>query len=170
MDTTATLADLLEDDLRKFRNNIAKFTIQKMADDLTETAKKAIEDFYSHYDPEDPSNHDGRIYYYRHWNFRKSFKRYYENHSPRYIGGVELLVDDLPNVYHDKGITSPATVFWRVYQGYHGIASYQGYVPIMSPSPIEIIKLKYDDIYDNRNNYFNDAVQKALKDNYNIIA
>ena len=170
MDKASTFAELLEKDLKKLQNNIARYAIQEIADDLANETENAIEIFYSQYDPEDLSLHNGHIYYYRHWNFRKSFKRYYENHNPRYIGGVELLPDSIPNVYRGRS-SSPMEVFGRVYYlGWHGIASGQGKVPIMSPSPMQIIMRKYDDIKENSEKYFNNAVQKALKDTYNIIS
>lgn len=169
METLSSFADLLEQDLRNLQSNIAKYTIQKMADDLTKECEKAIETFYSQYDPEDPSLHNGRVYYYRHWNFRKSYKRYYDNHDPKFVGGVELLIDSLPNVYEGTN-SDPRSVFGRVYLGYHGIASFQGRAPIMSPSPMRLIVEKYYEILNNKDEYFDEAVSKALKNSYNIIA
>ncbi len=170
MEKASDFIDLLEKDLKKFQNNIARYTVQKMADDLTKEAKNAIEKFYSQYNPEDSSLHNGRIYYYRHWNFRKTYKRHYENHNPKYVGGIELLPDSLPDVYTGRS-SSPMEVFGRVYYlGWHGIASGQGKVPIMSPSPMQLIMNKYDEIKRNSDNYFNEAVQKALNDNYSIIS
>ena len=164
-----SFADLLEEDFNKLQNNIAKYTVQKIADDLAEETKIAIEKFYRHYDPEDLTLHNGRIYYYRHWNFRKSFKRYYKNRKPLYIGGVELLPEELPNVYTGRS-SSPMEVFGRVYYlGWHGIASGQGKVPIMNPSPMKIIMTKYDEIKNNSDEYFRYAIGKALNDSYNVI-
>ena len=169
MKNASDFIDLLEEDLYDFQNNIAKYAVGGMADDLTKECKNAIELFYSHYNPEDPALHGGRIYYRRHWNFKKSSKRYYKNREPRYIGGVELLIDSIPNVY--KGDNSdPKSVFERVYDGYHGIASFQGRAPIMNPSPIEIIMDKYEEIFNNKNKYFDNAVKKALTHKYNILS
>lgn len=170
MERATDFLDLLEEDLYNFQNNIARYAIQQMADDLTEECNRAIETFYSQYNPEDPSLHNGRVYYYRHWNFRKSFKRYYENHKPRYVGGIELLIDSFPDVYTGRS-SSPKEVFGRVYYlGWHGIASGQGRAPIMDPSPMKSIMRKYDEIYKNKDSYFNSAVKKALGHKYNIIA
>ena len=169
MSEFTTFADELEKDLKKLQTNVARYTMLKMTDDLEKECEYAIKTFYSHYNPEDPTLHNGRVYYYRHWNFWKSYKRAYENHNPRFIGGVELLTDSLPNVY--KGTdSSPRSVFGRVYLGYHGIASFQHRAPIMSPSPMKIITKKYYEILRNKDSYFNEAVHKALKDNYTIIA
>lgn len=145
-----------QNDGHMYVKNIAKHMAQKIADELTKTACYAIEEFYKQYNPEDMSLHDGRIYYYRHWNFRKSFKRYYRKRDDYYVGGVMLLRNELPNVYKGKN-SSPTSVFDRVYLGYHGIASFQnrgadgGYlkpssdnrVPILRPSPHKIIVDKY---------------------------
>ena len=171
MKELVTFADLLEQDLYNLQVNISKYTIQKMADDLSKECEHAIDMFYAQYNPEDPSIHNGRVYYYRHWNFKKcSYKRYYRNHEPRFIGGVEFLMDSFPDVYKGRS-SSPKEVFGRVYYlGWHGIASGQGLTPIMDPSPMKLIMRKYDEIYKNKDRYFNSAVQKALKHNYNIIA
>lgn len=163
------IQDLLREDLNKFKNNVSKYTAQAIADDLTNECKKAIEDFYAQYDPEDPKNHGGKIYYYRHWNFRKSFARYYKNRSPRYIGGVELLEDSLPDVYKGKN-SDPMNVFWRVYSGLHGIASIQGLVPEMKmDSPYNRLIDKRLEILNNKDKYFKDAISKAKKDSYYIL-
>lgn len=157
---TGAFTELLEVDLRKLQNNIAKYTVQEMADDLTEEARIAIEDFYGDYTP---------IYYLRHNNFYRSFKRYYKNSAPRYIGGIELLQDSIPNVYRGTD-SSPQSVFKRVYSGLHGIASLQGRTPITNPSPMERIEKKYEEILNNSNAYFRRATSKALRDGYNIIS
>lgn len=161
--------DILQQDLNKFKSNMSKYIVQEIADDLTNECKNAIADFYAQYDPEDPSNHHGRVYYYRHWNFKKSFKRFYKNHNPRYIGGVELLEDSLPNVYTGKN-SDTSNVFWRVYSGLHGIASIQGYVPSMKmDSPYNRLINKQQEIIKNKDKYFNNAFKKAENDSYNVI-
>lgn len=159
-----------DNDIKKaitsYVSDIAKNIAQDIADEMTETTRLAISDFYEDYDPEDLSTHNGVTYYYRHWNFDKSFKRYYSNHKPRFSGGVELLMDDLPDVYRGTN-AAPKNVFWRVYSGYHGIASFQSAkgqthikVPIMSPSPLERIHQKYNYITKHLKDYENRAIQK----------
>lgn len=105
--------DDIQKDAHKYATNIAKYMAQDIADEMREVAYNAIENFYSEYDPEDSSKHNGHIYYYRNWNFRKSFKRYYKNRDPYFVGGVELLEDEVPNVYTGTN-SSPSSVFWRV--------------------------------------------------------
>lgn len=158
--TLTSFVDLLEEDLKKLQNNIAKYAVQEMADELTEEAKNAIDYFYSSYDPK---------YYFRHDNFNRSYKRYYKNKAPRYIGGVELLEDSIPNVYRGTD-SSPKSVFERVYGGLHGIASLQNRAPIMAPSPMERILNKYDEIIADKDKYFNIATSRAMRDSYNIIS
>ena len=165
----------IEKDARDYATNIAKIMAKDIADEMTEVASSAIEDFYNQYDPEDLSTHGGEIYYYRHWNFEKSFKRFYRNHDPRYYGGIELTMSDLPNVYHGTN-SAPQNVFWRVYAGYHGIASFMSAkgktnipVPIMSPSPMERINSRFDYIQKHLKDYENKATKEAKKKKYKYI-
>lgn len=157
MNSFSDIMDLLRADMNKLKNNISKYTIQEITNDLYEECQSAINDFYSQYEPK---------HYYRHYNFRKSFKKYKSHNS--YIGGIELLEDSLPNVYKGRN-SSPESVFWRVYLGFHGIATMQGYAPFMKPSPIERLYQKRDEIIQKKDMYFNNALNKALSDSYNII-
>lgn len=150
---------MLKNDLNKYASNIGKYMAQSIADDMTKEASSVISDFYNQYDPK---------YYYRHNNFIKSFKRKYSNHNPIFSGGVELLEDSLPNVYFGRN-TSPESVFWRVYLGYHGIASIQGNAPIMSPSPIQRLYNKRDEIVNKISQYKNKAISKAKTDDYTYL-
>lgn len=153
-----TFKELLISDLTKYSENICKILAQDVADILTNETKNAISDFYS-YAPK---------YYLRHDNFNYSFRRDYKNRSPRFYGGVELLMDSLPDVY--KGTNSdPNSVFWRVYSGYHGIASFQGRAPIMNPAPITRILNKRTEIVHNQNKYIDLAENKARQQKYNIL-
>lgn len=150
---------ILLQDLNKYAANISKYMAQTIADELTEEAELAINDFYNQYNPK---------YYYRHGNFTKSFKRKYSNHNPVFSGGVELLEDSLPNVYTGRN-SSSESIFWRVYLGYHGIASMQGFAPILSPSPIQRLYNKRDEIIKNSKKYENKAIKKAQSDSYTYL-
>lgn len=160
-----------DNDIKKaitsYVSDIAKNMAQDIANEMTETVRSAMNDFYNEYDPEDLSTHNGAIYYYRHWNFYKSFRRYYSNHNPKFSGGVELLMDDFPNDYSGTN-SAPKNVFWRVYAGYHGIASFMSAkgkthirVPIMSPSPMGLIHSKYKYIIGHLKEYEERAIYKA---------
>ena len=163
------IIDQLISDINKFKYNIGKNFAELVANELTKEAKNAIDDFYNQYDPEDPSMHNGRVYYYRHWNFRKSFRTYYKNRSPKFVGGVELLQDELPDVYSGKN-SSPQSVFDRVYLGLHGIASLQDLgIPRLKPTPIRRILEKQKYIVENQDLYTNKAINIALRDTYNYL-
>lgn len=153
----------IQEDMEKYTKNIAKEMTKKIADEMTKVAQSAMESFYANYSP---------VYYNRHNNFLKSYKRYYRNHDPKFYGGVELLMFEIPDVYSGSNST-PLNVFWRVYNGYHGIASFQSAkgtikheVPIMSPSPIDIIEEKYEEILANLPSYEADAAKTAKKSGY----
>lgn len=154
----------IEQDAYTYVTNIAKNISQIIADEMYDTVHSAIEDFYAQWDPEDPVLHNGRVYYYRHWNFRKSYKRYYKNRNPFFVGGIYLLPDVIPDVYQGTN-SSPQAVFDRVYLGYHGIASFNHHppVPMLKPSPIRQINDKYRDITKNLNKYEKEASDMARK-------
>lgn len=158
----------IESDAYKYATNIAKNIAKQIANDMYEETSSAIERFYKDWDPEDPTNHNGHVYYYRHWNFKKSYKKYYKDRNPYFIGGVYLLPQNIPDVYTGKR-SAPEDVFRRVYLGYHGIASFQPTnpkVPIMAPSPIRIINDKFKEIEKNIGAYESKAAKLARKDNY----
>ena len=150
--------ELLFNDLNKYSENICKLLAQDIAEILTKEAQNAIVDFYT-YQPK---------YYYRHNNFKYSFKKNYKNRNPRFYGGVELLMDSIPDIYSGSN-SSPNSVFERVYSGYHGIASFQGKAPIMSPSPMKRILSKRQEILNKQNEYIDIAENKAKQMKYNLL-
>ena len=171
MNNLNDLKNIIYEDIKKFATNTARYTAHMITEDLTEVTKTAIEIFYSNYDPESRNP----ITYYRNWNFKESFKKYYSNHNPVFTGGVELLMNELPDVYSGTNAGTDA-VFWRVYSGYHGIASFQSakgqtrtIVPIMRPAPIDMILDKRDEISKHIDRYIDKASSMALNDNYQLI-
>lgn len=163
------LRENLKSDIIKYGQNIAKYMAQDIADDLTKYAKSIIEEFYGQYDPEDASKHNGLVYYYRHWNFRKVPKRYYKKRGNVYTCGVDLN-DELPNVYRGTN-SSPIAVYNRVMnEGLHGLASLtSATVPTYNPSPFFKIKKKYEEINNDSTDYENKAELKARNDNYVLL-
>lgn len=166
---------LLIQDIIKFGEDISKYVGQQITNDLYEEARSAIKDFYSDYTPK---------YYVRNYNFWKSYKKYHQNYGGVRTAGVELRMFQLPDDYRGHN-SDPINVFWRVYNGYHGIASFISnrigaptastinrttYVPITSPSPLQRLEKKRDEIIKNQSKYKDKAEQMALaKEKYNII-
>jgi len=158
----------LERDLKKYSHNVARFAAHKIADDLTECASYHIHRFYEQYDPEDPTLHNGKIYYHRHWNFYNTYRRFYKNHGNRFSGGVEFIYP--PDVYRGTD-SSPMFVFKRVYGGMHGIASatHPATVPMYWPSPMRRIKDEYDYIQSHSDKYVSYGEEMARTDKYEIL-
>ena len=175
------IREVLERDLMNYCQNIARHAVHQMANDMTKTAKTAIDLFYSDYKPR---------FYIRNWNFRHTYRRYYKNHGDRFSGGVELLVDALPS----KDYSDPTyEVFDRVYAGFHGMASAMDnkihnvidrstnkptgetarhirfIPPRMNPSPMDILLKKYDDIAANKDQYFENAKKIAQRYSYEYL-
>lgn len=160
MDKNA-LRKLIMDDLKQYQKNFSLHMGQEIADALTEEAHNAIRDFYASYHPNPES-------YVRHYNFWKSYQRIHTNNNGRRLAGVKLLIDELPDVYNGRE-SSPQDVFYRVYLGAHGIASYQGKIPFMSPTPFTRLYKKRKEIVENYDYYVKRAYEKAKKDKYKII-
>ena len=158
----------LKDYLEKYTKEVSRITAGTIRDELTETAFYAIVQFYEDYSPK----HYKRHYY----NFlEKSFRKYYSNaHGNVYRGGVEFTPQLMDDIYQSsKGYSSAEVteqVFDTVYAGFHGVSSTQiypqGFAPrfiphVMSPSPMEIILDRRDEIVDNLQDYILKAQEKV---------
>ena len=94
---------------------VCHYAGQKIADDITEETKNAIEDFYDNYDPK---------YYLRTYNFKNnSYKRYYKPNKYSVVGGVILSPDDMEVYINGRHRLNPELPFNSSYAGYHGISS-----------------------------------------------
>lgn len=167
------ITDDLIDDLKRYSNEVCKSLAVKTREILYETSQLAIEAFYDDYDP---------LYYKRHnketgrqpYNFEEnSFSKYYKNpHNSIYRGGVLLSYEDMADIYQD----STEEVFDLVYAGFHGVASgfvspktFHNIPPVMSPSPLELIKIKQKYIQENIEKYRESAVKNANKLSYKTL-
>lgn len=155
------LRSLILADLKQYEKNFRLHIGQEISTALTEEAHMAIKDFYGSYHPNPES-------YIRHYNFWKSYRKINRDINGTRYAGVELLPDNLPDVYSGLD-SSPVDVFYRVYLGAHGIASYQGKIPFMSPSPFTRLINKRNEILSNINEYVNRAYEKTKKDSYALI-
>lgn len=139
--------------IKKYSADVCRTAAGLIRDELTKTAAEAIELFYQNYDP---SSYD-RHYY----NFREnSFEKYYAKSGNYYYGGVKLTPENMEDIYtRDKG--NPQEVFESVYAGFHGpIVGYMraGFqIPIMNPSPMDLIVAKRDEIVTNPGKYIQNA-------------
>lgn len=139
--------------LKIYAQNVTAKAAQLIADDMRESARYAIDEFYNDYSPK---------YYHRHYfNFKEnSYKRYYKNqHNKIFIGGIEFTPERMKDIYQDP----TQEVFDTVYAGFHGVSSMFispnsfTVTPRMNPSPIQIIKKKRDNITHNIDKYINKA-------------
>lgn len=100
----------LKEDIEKMFKAGCSAYCEKAADELTETAKVAIKQFYDDYEPK---------YYKRTENLLKnSYKRYYKNHGRRFEGGVYIGAKNM-NPYKE-GI-SPEYIVEAGWSGWHGL-------------------------------------------------
>ena len=145
--------------LAKAIEDVVKPKIQqaasKIADELTQEAQLAIDDFYGHYSP---------VRYHRQGGLKDSFTRYYRNaHSTIYHGGVELHPGS--GSYHGRvnGERVSVGADWvsalSIFNGMHGNVEAFGkpvfVPPRMSPTPFERVTKKCDDIVSHIQDYLN---------------
>lgn len=152
-------------DLKKYSSKVLSSAAGKVRDDLTEEAFNAIAYFYSSWTP---------TYYHRHYfNFmERSFEKYYSNpHGTRYSGGVKLTPKKMSDIYQDP----TQEVFDSVYAGFHGVSSMFtnpdtfSVTPVMSPSPMERILSKREQIRKNTKEYIEYGKKQANKLTYSTI-
>ena len=159
------LTDLAKE-IEQFSRDVARELAIDTREQLVKEASLAINKFYSHYTPE---------HYHRHLpigkNIKKSFRKYYANaHNYVYSGGIEISSDWMNDIYRaDKDY-----VFNLIYAGYHGnVAMFPFQVnlvpPIMSPSPLDIILDKRDELIKGVQNNANKIASQINKSGYKFI-
>lgn len=165
MKNTVTIEEKLITDLKNYGSSICVSLATQVRDEMFETAKGAIDDFYEHYP--NPIKYNRNKYNFK----KKSFIKYYKNpHNTIVRGGIELTPDKIDNIY---GV-DPTYVFDLVYSGHHGNVeafphSIYNIPPVMSPSPMEILEDKKQYIIDHIGNYKNIALQNARRGNYSTF-
>lgn len=163
--------DDLKDDLTTYIKNVSKFAATAIRDEMDASAYKAIEAFYA------DKAFDGTsepFWYDRHYyNFRKkSYQKYYHSNERAYVGGIKFTPANMDELYIHSTATPLAQhptwgadagfVFYKVmYEGWHGPIS-DGVRP-MTPTPMEMIIQKRDEINKNIDKYFESAEAKAYK-------
>lgn len=156
--------DLIRD-LKDYSATVCVSLATQVREEMYETAKFAIEEFYKDYTP---------LYYKRHYyNFREnSFIKYYKNpHNSIVHGGIELTPYELDDIYRTKS----EYVFNLVYSGFHGNVNMLGsdkitnVPPIMNPSPLDILLDRRDELVKNINDYKGLAMDRANKKSYGTL-
>lgn len=148
---------ILPEELIEYSKKVCAKTAQLIADEMKETAQFAITEFYNNYTPKYYRRHNDREPY----NFPKlSYQRVYDNrHSKKFIGGIELTPERMKDIYQD----STQEVFDSVYAGFHGVSSMFvspksfSVTPVMTPSPMMIIREKHEKIKNNLDEYLKNA-------------
>ena len=141
-------------DLRKeCRDYLTTFGVtycKKAADEFTETAKYAIETFYSDYNP---------TWYERTGNLSKSYRRYYHNNSRRVWGGVHIGTEYMESYYRNGEVRDPMLVVATAWEtGLHGISGWHVEEGNRGVIPIQIIEDKMKDT-----KFLNDLERTATK-------
>lgn len=177
--------DLLKNDIEQYAYNVVKTMATQTREELCDAAKYAIEEFYRDYTPKSGSINTSYqweygspsgvpLYYKRHYdNFlTRSYKKYYHNNHNKYFSGGVELSPDLMTDYYQGDINE---VFDMVYSGFHGVSS--GFINprsftatrVMSPSPIQIIQKKQNDLIKNIDKLQNKAMVEAQLYKYNVL-
>lgn len=144
----------VEDALLNILRQKAQKAASKIATELTNEAKLAIEEFYGDYSP---------VIYKRQGGLKGTYKRYYRNpHGKIYHGGVELIpgTGSYSSVVSGKSVGSDFISALAVFNGMHGNVEALPFKvnvipPRMSPTPYEKIRIKKDIILMNIYDYLN---------------
>ena len=165
-----TITDKLIKDLTEYSKNFRIGMATKTRDNLAKATAVAIEMFYQDYTPKYYKRH---IRNGKHYNFGElSFEKYYYNkHGSVIRGGVKLSPEQMESIYQD----SKEEVFDMFYAGYHGVAS--GFVspytftpvPVMSPSPLEIIEESRNNFVKHINVFEIYGYQRAKNGSYDTL-
>lgn len=156
----------LKNECRKYLTTFAIEYCSKAADELTNTAKYAIEEFYRDYNPN---------WYDRTNNLKdNSYKRYYKNHGKRVIGGVYIGSDYMDNYYKktkngliERDPFLVASTAWE--SGLHGIYGWHTEDGKNGVVPIDIVNKKMKD-KKFLENLEESAYKKAMSQNYEILS
>ena len=157
----ATLFHKVMKDLDELSKNTAKIAMQKASEELYQTARLAIDDFYKDYTPGDhyrknnPNGPTERPWFYdRTYNLHNSYKKYLKNNGTVYYGGVILSPEYMEDVYRQPN-TQDLIFDLTLLGGVHGLDSWQQTdtrpaTPywITRPAPIQQIQMKYDELKD----------------------
>ena len=108
------LIDDIEDDLDLYTKTYASAAAHRGAEEITNYAKIAVDNFYSSYSPE----------YYNRWdNFRAgSYSLYLKNNGDIYYGGVKLSSEGMFD-YPNAGISTDDVFRIAMFGGIHGSPS-----------------------------------------------
>lgn len=159
-------------DFRKLSGCIVSSAAKRVADEMEEAAKLAIETFYGSYGPS--------MYGRRVWNLTSnSHKRYYRNHGTHASGGVQLTPENMasiyPSVFNTKSMPGDY-IFDLAYSGRHGntealrqVIPNAAIPPVMSPSPMELVEKKQSEIAGKGSSYVDSGFEEAMKQSYAII-
>lgn len=156
----------LKNECRKYLTTFAIEYCSKAADELTKTAKYAIDEFYNDYNER---------YYKRTDNLREnSYKRYYKNHGKRVVGGVYIGSDYMDTYYKktqdgliERDPFLVASTAWE--SGLHGIYGWHTEDGNKGVVPIDIVNEKMKD-KKFLSNLEKSALTKAMSQKYEILS
>lgn len=141
------IAEQIKAELRKRMQNAAS----KVADELTMAAQNAMSEYYS-WSP---------VLYSRTGAMMNTYSRLYHNHGDAITCGVRLTPPGAYPNYNGKKSVSGQFVFQLAYSGRHGntatfpwASSIVNWPPTMSPSPINMIMDKRDEVIGKIDSYF----------------
>ena len=156
----------LKDDLKKYAQNVAKYTATAIRDEVAEEFRFVIERFYDDYDPK---------YYIRQNGLYRTYSKYYKNsHGSVYYGGIMVSTENMypGNVtgagskyeYGYRG--TQEQVLESFYNGFHGVPT----LGILStPSPREHMENYIITLANNISYYNEKAIEKAKKETYKYL-
>lgn len=185
--------DDIKADVKQYAMNISKYSAIEAREQLYRETKSAIDTFYADYTPGDYHQRkndfmadmvdndevsqyifaESRNVYRRTYNLYNSYKKYYKNnHDRTFSGGVILSPDFMKDTYRG----GRELVFDLAYSGFHGLNSWEFGSPrpaspyaVTSPSPMDMIEKKQNDMLNHIDQIVSIAVRKSNEEAYKVI-
>ena len=158
MDVKVQISSDVINDINDYCKNVAKYTVISFRDELATSMKSEIDRFYNSYHPKR---------YRRHYNLYNTFKKHYVNsHNTIYYGGIVLDPSHMEDgIYNEEpeNVYNATLVF-----GFHGIPF--NAPAVISPSPIDVILDKYDEMLDNAESYGLKGAEMAQNISYRVLS
>ena len=158
MDVKVNIESSVVKDIENYCQNVAKFAAIRVRNELVLTMMSAIENFYADYTPKR---------YKRQGNLWNTFTgRYVNSHNKTYYGGIVLDPSLMENGIYNA---TPETVYnATLVYGFHGIPF--NAPAITSPSPIDVILDRYDEICENMETYASLGEAEAKGESYRFLS
>ncbi len=192
----ATGLDLVKQDIRKYANNYMRHLATILGEEMVDATRDIIQEFYKDYDPVRYRRH---YYNLENQSFRRYYSNRHggrthvcgvqftpELMDDLYVADTDQVLSSVLDGFHglpyENGVDKKTQKPWEKPVGY-GYYNFGGYdyghtekvgqqrlaIKRMSPTPLELLEAKRDELVENIDKYSDQAMELALKDGYKFI-